>query len=77
MATHSSVLVWTIPMDRGAWWAIVHGVTKLYMTEGLSTAQHYPLRMSALPFKNHIADTSSSCTSIPKKHNPITNGQKM
>ena len=28
MATHSSVLAWRIPMDRGAWWAIVHGVTK-------------------------------------------------
>ena len=27
-ATHSSVLAWRIPMDRGAWWAIVHGVTK-------------------------------------------------
>ena len=24
MATHSSVLAWRIPMDRGAWWAIVH-----------------------------------------------------
>ena len=28
MATHSSVLAWRIPMDRGAWWATVHGVTK-------------------------------------------------
>ena len=28
MATHSSILVWRISMDRGAWWAIVHGVTK-------------------------------------------------
>ena len=27
MATHSSILVWRIPMDRGAWQAIVHGVT--------------------------------------------------
>ena len=26
MATHSSVLAWRIPMDRGAWWATVHGV---------------------------------------------------
>ena len=22
MATHFSILAWTIPMDRGAWWAI-------------------------------------------------------
>ena len=27
-ATHSSVLAWRVPMDRGAWWATVHGVTK-------------------------------------------------
>ena len=26
MATHSSILAWRIPVDRGAWWAIVHGV---------------------------------------------------
>ena len=28
MATHSSILAWRIPMDRGAWWATVHVVTK-------------------------------------------------
>ena len=28
MATHSSILAWRIPMDRGAWWATVHGVSK-------------------------------------------------
>ena len=28
MATHSSVLAWRIPKDRGAWQATVHGVTK-------------------------------------------------
>ena len=28
MATHSSILAWRIPMDRGAWWATVHGVPK-------------------------------------------------
>jgi len=28
MATHSSILAWRIPMDRGAWQAIVPGVTK-------------------------------------------------
>ena len=28
MATHSSILAWRIPMDRGAWQVIVHGVTK-------------------------------------------------
>ena len=28
MATHSSILAWRIPMDRGPWWATVHKVTK-------------------------------------------------
>ena len=28
MATHSSVLAWKIPMDRGAWQATGHGVAK-------------------------------------------------
>ena len=28
MATHSSILAWEIPMDRGAWWVTVHGVAK-------------------------------------------------
>ena len=28
MATHSSILAWRIPMDRGAWRAAVHGVAK-------------------------------------------------
>ena len=28
MATHSSILAWRIPMNRGAWWATGHGVAK-------------------------------------------------
>ena len=28
MVTHSSIPAWRIPMDRGAWWATVCGVTK-------------------------------------------------
>ena len=28
MATHSSILAWRIPMDRGVWSDTVHGVTK-------------------------------------------------
>ena len=28
IATQSSILSWRIPMDRGAWLATVHGVTK-------------------------------------------------
>ena len=28
IATHSSMLAWRIPMDRGAWRATVHGIAK-------------------------------------------------
>ena len=45
MATHSNILAWRIPMDRGAWGATVHGVAKSQI--GLSDqAQHStgPLR---------------------------------
>ena len=28
MATYSSILAWRIPMNRGAWRATVHGVTR-------------------------------------------------
>ena len=37
MATHSSILSWRIPMDRGAWQA--HRVAGSDMTEQLSTTQ--------------------------------------
>ena len=37
METHSSILSWKIPMDRGAWGATVYWVTeKSDMTEQLS-----------------------------------------
>ena len=39
MATHSSILAWRIPMDRGAWWEAVHGVAKS-QTRLSDEAQH-------------------------------------
>ena len=41
MATYSSILAWRMPMDRGAWWATVHGVTKS-QTRLSNSAQHRP-----------------------------------
>ena len=34
MAAHSSILAWTISMDRGAWRATVHGVAKCWKRPG-------------------------------------------
>ena len=44
MATHSSILAWRInPMDRGAWRAMVHGVTKSWTPlKRLTTAHRSP-----------------------------------
>ena len=28
MATHSTILAWRSPLDRGAWWVALHRVTK-------------------------------------------------
>ena len=43
MATHSCTLAWRIPMDRGAWRATVHGVTKSRSQLRLITAQLTPV----------------------------------
>ena len=48
MATHSSILAWRIPMDRGAWRAAIHGIaknwTRLSDSGQHSTAQEGPLK---------------------------------
>ena len=37
IATHSSILAWRIPMDRGTWQATVHRIAKSDINERLST----------------------------------------
>ena len=49
MATHSSILAWRIPMDRGAWRATVHGVAKS-RTRLSDSAQHNSVRNSQNSF---------------------------
>ena len=46
MATHSSILAWRIPMDRGAWWATVHGVTESRTQVSTHTYIHRPNHMA-------------------------------
>ena len=53
MATHSSILAWRIPKDRGAWRATVHGIKESDTTERLSTAQHI------IKYAFHVSPTLS------------------
>ena len=45
IATHSSILAWRIPGDRGDWWATVHGVAELLIRQN-DSAQHSILKFS-------------------------------
>ena len=53
LATHSSILAWRIPMDRGVWWSTVHGVAKNLLSTGktqcIHVDPHLPVR-PILPF---------------------------
>ena len=56
MATHSSIPAWRIPMDRGAWWATVHGLTESDMTELLSRAHNFPkIRIFSVSQGTHLS----------------------
>ena len=68
MATHSGVLPWRIPIDRGTWWAIVHAVAESDMTEQLNTAYswvnnsaEFLLRGWANSLSDHVLNCSP-CT---------------
>ena len=52
MEIHSSILVWRIPMDRGAWWATVHRVAKT--TELLSTIYKNKTIISSVQLLNCV-----------------------
>ena len=47
MATHSIVVTWRVPMDRGAWQATVHGFAK-------SQTRHGRLRKAQQDKKNEV-----------------------
>ena len=38
MTIHFSILTGEIPLDRGAWWATVHGVTKSHTRLSMHTS---------------------------------------
>ena len=55
MATHSSILAWRIPMDRGAWRAIVHRVAQ--SRTQLNSLAH----THAVPSPGYLLCASSCC----------------
>ena len=57
MATHSGILAWRIPMDRGAWQTTVHRVAESDTTEQLST-HHFT-------FPPEVYEVSNFSTSLP------------
>ena len=48
MTTHSSILAWRIPVDRGAWRATVHGVAKSWTLSSVQSLSR--VRLLATPW---------------------------
>ena len=62
MTTHSSILAWRIPMDRGAWGLQSMGSQRLDMTEWLSTSSSISLELKTSPF--YLLAQSNACTTF-------------
>ena len=64
MATDSSILAWRIPMDRGAWWATVHGVGESDTTDtqlnsmGKMKMEKYRERWGSVQFSHSVVSNS-------------------
>ena len=56
--THSSVLTWRIPMDRGAWRATVHGVAK---TDSDTTERPNPASVAAVDIGPALVCEAATC----------------
>ena len=68
MATHSSILAWRIPIDRGAWWTTVHGVTKELDT---TERQWHPTPV-LLPGKSHGRRSLVGCSTQGRQESDTT-----
>ena len=66
IATHSSILAWRILMNRGAWWATVHGVTKSQTRLSNWTKQGYDKMISSFTFtcSNYMRIWILSCLGL-------------
>ena len=81
MATHSSILAWRIPMNRGAWQATVHAVAKsdtierlilsLYFSPGEAKSGVPRGALARVP----VMCCKPSCCS-PEKAAPVSKGHR-
>ena len=58
--TDSSVLAWRIPMDRGAWWAAVHGAAKsrAQLSDEAQHSSREPLGLEGSPCSQKVTAVS-------------------
>ena len=69
-ATHSSILAWRIPKDRGAWWPTVHGVAESHVSNYTTTK----MQQGAFGFTSPGTRTNLTLLTEPPL-SPITQGQ--
>ena len=62
-ATHSSILAWRIPTDRGAWWATVHRVGHDWRYLACMHASFFRLYKPPFPLYNLYFAELSTCLS--------------
>ena len=63
MATHSSILTWRIPMDRGSWWAIVPSVANSQTWLRDSAHIAYILHLQNVIHQLHLSKTGGKKSS--------------
>ena len=64
MATNSNILSWRIPMDRGAWWATVQGISKSQI--GLNDQHFHFTLIPIILFHSSTGDRKASCKPVCK-----------
>ena len=71
MATHSSILAWRSPMDRGAWQVTVHWVTKESDTTGKlnNNTSHLNAKFQRIARRDKKAFLSNQCKERGKQQN--------
>ena len=81
MAPHSSTLAWKNPMDGGAWWAAVHGVTKswarlndftfTFQFHALEKENGNPLQYSCLENPRHRGAWWAAIYGVAQSQTPL------